>query len=104
MNPFLKKETNHDLEIFTIYDSKSQSYREPTYAKNKFVIMRELEQLYRDKSQINNQLVTNAEDFSLFKIGEYWLKNGQIESCKPTHIANMHEIKASLQDRALNPT
>lgn len=86
-----------DMEIFTIYDTKSKSYRAPSYGLNKHVVIREITNLLRDPAQANNQLLLNAEDFQIFKIGSYDYATGQITAHKPEHIANLHEIKASLQ-------
>lgn len=97
MNPFKQDKKNPDMEIYTIFDSKSNSYREPTHAKNQFVLTRELENLFKNPQHKDNLLVINAEDFSLFKIGEYDLKTGQITSINPQHIINLHELRALIQ-------
>lgn len=96
MNPF-KKEKQADLEYFTIYDSKVGVYREPMLAINRHDILRQIDGLFRDPAQTRNQLLTNAEDFSLFKCGEYCKRTGQITPTTLEHIANLHEIKAATQ-------
>lgn len=89
-----KKQT--DLEFFTIYDSKTESYREPMLAINRLDMIRSLEGLFRDVRQEKNPLVTNSEDFSLFKVGSYDRKTGQLEPSNHEHIINLHELRASL--------
>ena len=100
MNPFGKKQ-EPELEYFAIYDSKSQTYNEPMLAANRFVMLRQINDLFQDSNQSKNQLFLNAEDFSLFKVGEYSKKTGQILGQSPEHIANLHELKAGLSTRAL---
>ena len=96
-NMFSKNDKTPDMEIFTIYDTKSKSYRAPSYGLNKHVVIREITNLLRDPAQAQNVLLLNAEDFQIFKIGEYDYQTGMITSHKPEHIANLHEIKTSLQ-------
>lgn len=86
--------TNHDSEIFVIYDSKSGSYKLPINAPDKFEMIRSYEQIYLNTPQ--DQLIINAEDFSLFKIGEYYKKTGVLKLHDKEHVANCHELKASL--------
>lgn len=90
------KKTNHqaDLELFTIFDSKTKSYREPTYAPNKDVLMREILNMMNDPGQAKNPLFLNAEDFSIFRIGSYDRKTGELLSQNLEHIANMHDLRA----------
>lgn len=88
---------NPDKEFFTIYDSKVGSYREPILSTNRFEMIRNLELFLRDPAKQNDPLFVNAEDFQLFKIGEYYLKTATIVAIKPEHVLNVHELKFSLQ-------
>jgi len=92
-----------DLEYFTIFDSKVGTYREPMLAINRHDILRNLQGLFQDPAQQRNQLVTNAEDFSLFKVGEYSKKSGTITPCAHEHIANLHDIRAVIQRSEIKP-
>lgn len=94
-----KKTNQVDYEYFTIYDTKIDSYRMPMAAVNKFDMIRQIESLFRSPEQKDNQLITNAEDFQLFKIGEYEVKTGTFTAQRPQHVANLHEIKASLRQK-----
>lgn len=89
-----KVEVDPDMEVFTVFDVKSGTYRTPILGLNRFDIIRDVERLMRDPAQVRNDLVTNAEDFQLFKVGEWFKKEGRLEVCRPEHIANFHEIKA----------
>lgn len=92
-----EKPTNHDLEIFLIYDSKVNAYRDPIISPNKWEMFRSYERLL--KNNPDDQLITNAEDFALFKIGEYFKKTGTITLHEKEHQANFHELKFSLIQR-----
>lgn len=96
---FGKKETLPDSEYFALYDAKTDSYNLPMLATNKFDMVRQVENLMKDPAQAQNTYVTNAEDFQLFKIGTYDKKTGTIKGHIPEHIANLHEIRASLKQQ-----
>lgn len=99
MNPFSKlvpTQQQVDLEIFTIFDSKSKSYEIPSFAINADVMRREIFNLFRDPSQAKNKLLVNAEDYSLFKIGTYNRRTGEIESQTMEHVLNLHDLRAIL--------
>lgn len=83
-----------DFEYFSIFDSKVSVYREPMLAANRHDMVRQIDNLFRDPAQAKNQLLLNAEDFSLFKVGEFTKKTGLIVGCTPEHVANLHEIRA----------
>ncbi len=94
---FGKNETRKDLEIFAIYDSKVNSYREPAYAINKFDVIRQIENMFRDPQQRSNPLVLNPSDYSLYYLGDYDKGTGTITVQKKIVIAHLHEIQASLK-------
>lgn len=107
-----KNDTQHDLEIFIVYDSKTESYRDPLFAINSLDVLREFQNAFEDPSaNIKNAYYKNSEDFSLFKVGTYTRKEGHIHSQKPTHVVNFHELKSAALRRmaqnspqALSPT
>lgn len=92
-----KSDKNVDLEFFTIYDSKTQTYGNPTQAINKHDLLREVINMFKDPSQAKNIYLTNAEDYSIFKIGSYCKRSGLLESQNLEHIANMHDLRALAQ-------
>lgn len=89
-----KNEKLPDLELFTIYDSKSQTYSNPAMSLNKNVLIRELINMFRDPSQAKNQYLTNAEDYSVFRIAQFDKLSGQISPCNLEHVANLHDLRA----------
>lgn len=91
---FGKNKDQVDFELFSIYDSKTQAYGNPTHAVNHHDLIRQVTNMFLDPSQRNNQLFTNAEDFSVFRIGTYSKSTGTISAINPEHIANLHDLRA----------
>lgn len=99
-----QEDKRFDREFFTIYDSKSQSYRAPVLTFNHLTAVRDLENVFRDRDQRSNPLVTNAEDHALFRCGYFDLKTGEMKPCVPLeHIVSLHDIKASIALEPVNP-
>lgn len=93
---FERKNRTHDTEIFVVYDSKTESYRDPLFAINELDVVREFQNAFEDpQASSKNAYFKNSEDFSLFKIGTYTRKTGMIESQKPTHVVSFHELKST---------
>lgn len=86
-----------DLEFFTIYDSKGKQYRSPMSALNSQVMIRDICNMMRDPGQAKNQLLVNAEDFSLFKIASYDYSSGLMSVFNHEHVANLHDLRAVVQ-------
>lgn len=95
-NPFKndQDEKNYDHEIFVIFDSKTSSYTLPSFAMNHHDLVRQIINMFNDPAQAKNQLLVNAEDFSIFRTGYYSKSTGEINPCKLTHIANLHDLRA----------
>ena len=91
---FGKEKQQADLELFTIFDSKSKSYESPAFEVNKDVLMRGIINMFNDPKNAQNRYLVNAEDFSIFKIASYSKRTGLIESQNLEHIANMHDLRA----------
>lgn len=95
---FGKNEQPADAKFFIIYDAKIGGYRKnPIMADDAVDAIRSYESIVRNNP--DDQLVSNAEDFQLFSIGQYSRKSGEIQSWKPVHIANLHEIKAAVLNK-----
>jgi len=91
-----KKTAQVDFALFTIYDSKTQSYRPPTVAVNDQDILRGIYNEF-EQSKEKNGMYANAEDYALYKIGQFNQKTGQLESHDPLHVVNFHEIRSAIQ-------
>lgn len=91
-------EARFDRELFSMYDSKTGLYREPIMLINQLDVLRQMDNMFRDEKQAKNPIVLNAEDYSLFRVGYYDVKTGEIKVCKPLeHVANMHDIRSAVQ-------
>lgn len=101
---FGKTQQDPDLELFTVYDSKSGAYDLPAFSLNRHVLMRDVINMLKDPQQSKNKYLTNAEDYSIFKIGEYSKKSGKLIAQNPEHIANMHELRTMADPGALSST
>lgn len=83
-----------DLEVFTIYDSKSKSYDVPVFAVNENVLKRDLVNMFNDPRQSENRFLVNAEDYSIFRIGSYRKETGTLETINLEHVANLNDLRA----------
>lgn len=97
------QEQEPDLEMFVIYDTKSNTYGNPTYEKNRHVLIRETLNMMKDPAQAKNPILLNAEDFSVFKIGNYYKKTGVLEAHQQEHVANMHDLRSMVQRETQQP-
>lgn len=88
-------QTEPDFEYFSLYDTKVEAYRPPVLAINQYDMLRQLDNMFKDPEHAKNQIVQNAEDFQLFKVGDFTKKTGTINSYPPVHVANLHEIRAA---------
>lgn len=104
-----KNKHQEDLTLFTVFDSKSRSYREPVYTENQETLIRDFLIAFKKPSAAeNNQYFQAAEDFSIFKIGTYDKKTGKMVLENPmVHVVNMHDLRAMAtkpEPRALSST
>jgi len=72
------------LPLFTVYDSKVESYQKPFVAEHKGHAIRDLERVVNDNTTTIGQY---PSDFTLFEIGSFDSSTGEIK---------MHEAKISL--------
>lgn len=96
------KSTSADLEFFTVFDSKSQSYSEPFPAQNREVVIRDFANAFKkeDAPKVNRYFM-NAEDFAVFKCGQFDLKSGTLVGQSLEHVINLHDLRAATQPGAL---
>lgn len=99
------KEETPDSQVFAYYDSKSGSYGKPILTMNKETLIRDVSNLMRDPNeQARSQLWLNAEDFSIFRIGTYNSRTGEILPVKMEHIVNLHDLRSMIRAEASNIT
>jgi len=91
-----QKKPAPEFEYFTVHDTKTGSYREPVMAVNRHDLLREISNIFNDpQKRLTSQYFLNAEDFQIFKIGEYSKSTGVITPCQPEHVANFHDLKSA---------
>nr|QJB20155.1 MAG: nonstructural protein [Microvirus sp.] len=94
-----------DLEVFAVYDSKTSSYGSPILATNHHDLIRETLNMFQDpEQQKSNKLFLNAEDFSIFRVGTYDKRKGELQGCTAEHITNMHDLRALVKQPGIVPT
>jgi hypothetical protein len=101
---FGKQKKQVDIEAFAMYDSKVLAYSDPMFAINQHDMTRQILNTFKDPSQSQNKYLVNAEDYSLFKVGEYDRKQGIFTGCNPEHVANIHDIRAAAQQGGIERT
>lgn len=88
------EQTEPDLQLFMIYDSKVGAYERPQWCVNQHDLVRQVINLFTEPGQERNKYLVNAEDFSFFKFGDLYLKTGRFVPCDPTNVANAHELRS----------
>jgi len=87
-----------DLQVFAVYDTKAETYQNPILVKNEWDLIRDYESMC--KSDQKSLLVSNAEDFQIFRIGSYFNSGARLVPTQPEHICNLHEVKSSVIARS----
>lgn len=102
LNPFAQNQEAQkpDLNVFVVYDSKSKSYRPPLLSPDEVSIRRDLESFMAAElfsaHKAPDALVTNAEDFSVFRIGTFVKATGVLSTFNPEHVFNLHEVRSEV--------
>lgn len=104
------KKSETDLDFYTVYDSKAQTYAEPFPAPNKEVLLRDFLNAFKKASTekpTNNRYYLNAEDYSIFCIGGFDSRTGTMVPKTLEHVVNLNDIRAMARpetEGALLPT
>lgn len=79
--------------VYSIYDSKSETYSKPFHMHNDAIAIRSATDLL--KSQ-NSEIANHPEDFTLFLLGE-WDDNSAVFAIRetPKNILRFHEANLS---------
>lgn len=76
------------LEIFTIYDNKSETYFQPFYMLNQAMALRQFADMSNDE---NSNIQKHPEDYSLWHIGSWNDQDALFETIEKKHLASAHE-------------
>lgn len=94
------KDQDPDYELFTVHDIKSRTYGIPFPEKNSQVVLRDFLNAFNDSQAFEkNKYFRNAEDYSVFKVGNYDQRTGEITPIQREHVANLIDIKAMVTPR-----
>lgn len=86
------------MNIYTIHDSKAKAFMTPWFQANDQTAIR----ICKDTvNKPGHPFSTNAEDFSLFHIGEYDETTGKINPVNPIHVINLVTLRV-VDDGQLN--
>jgi hypothetical protein len=91
-------------KVTSIYDNATQSYKPPMYNRSVGEVERSLHAFYETAPQSHNDLYAFPEHYSLFLLGEWDDTTGKHDYTEnPEHIANLHEIKAKVEEKRKLP-
>lgn len=93
-----------DMELFVMFDSKTSHYDEPWFSINQHDMVRRITNQFSGPQASQSKYFLNAEDYSLFRVGTWDKKTGELVACKPEHIANMHDLRALVQQKGIETT
>lgn len=80
------------MEIYTIYDLKSEQHAMPFFQQNDVTALRTLRTTV-NTADPNNQLYHNSEDFVLKHIGTFDIDTGELTPAKPRVLVNAGTLR-----------
>lgn len=78
------------LQIFTVFDDKTQAYLQPFYMQTKGAAIRAIQDAIDDPQ---HQFAKHLEDYALFHIGQWDDSNGQFDTSVPAIVGRLIEFK-----------
>lgn len=78
------------LKVFTVRDSKSETFNVPFFAKTVGEATRNLTETMRDERTLINKY---PEDYSLWMLGDYDDQTGTLDAHPPTHVINAIQLR-----------
>ena len=76
------------MNIYTIYDTKMETYNQPHFMDNDATAIRQFTDMANDEKI---SISKHPEDYSLWKIGSWTSEDTKIKIITKTCIANAHE-------------
>ena len=83
------------LGIYSIYDSKADSYLQPFFSPTDATAIRAVSDVVRDSS---HQFAKFAEDYTLFLVGLWDETSGALTAVAPKHLVGLWTLKAALKN------
>lgn len=85
--------------LYTVHDTKANAFLTPFYLPNDGLAIRAMEDCVRDE---NHKFNVHAQDFSLFKLGEYDDQSGKHQMLEaPRNIIQLITIKSTINDHPI---
>ena len=81
------------MYLYSVKDNVSGQFYPPEVSTRDEVIIRNYSNAVNNEK--NGLLYTNSSDFTLFKVGTFDDKSGEIVPCSPDFIVNLCDLKAS---------
>jgi len=79
------------MEVFSVYDSKTEAYLQPFFAVNRMVAIRMFSDLANDSDHMFGK---HPHDFALFKVADFDDASGRIEALEVNqNLGLAHEFK-----------
>ena len=91
---------NEDFGVYVVYDQKAGVYKKPVLVENQVDLIREYEAMCKDPKANQDLVVTNAEDFKMFKIGSFCKRTGRLVAIDSEHIFNFIELRTMVNQKA----
>ena len=76
------------LEMFSIYDTKSETYFQPIFLMNEAMMLRQFADMANDK---DCAISKHPEDYTLYHLGSWQDQDSKIKTINKTLIASAHE-------------
>lgn len=80
------------MNIFSIYDTKSQTYGRPFFERNQQTALRSVRMVVNNPTS-ENQYNKYPQDFELHVIGTYDDETGVLEGHKPEKLCDLSKLK-----------
>ena len=77
------------LNMYSIYDRKSESYLSPNFSVSDGVLIRDFRVFLRKPG---NMFAEFPEDYEIRKIGVFYTKEGVVQPCEPVPVMSFDEI------------
>jgi hypothetical protein len=76
------------LEMYSIYDTKSETYYQPIFLLNEAMMLRQFADMANDK---DCAISKHPEDYTLYHLGSWQDQDSKIKIINKTLIASAHE-------------
>lgn len=96
---FGKKKSDRQVDqvMYAIYDQVAECYSDLSYASNDQDLCRQLVNMFRDPRQSQNRYLLNAEDFTVYRVGNYNYQSGTVQAEDHKRVCNLVELRSAAE-------